>query len=140
MEKRLLLVFALTFIVIILFQPILKKYFPQPPASTAPTQQASTGTTGSAPASDSVSAQSVAAVPPAAIQQGAKQASSESETVIENDLYKIRFTNKGGLVKSWILKKYTDDKGGPLELVNNAAADQHGYPLSLWTYDDTQRN
>ena len=140
MEKRLLLVFALTFIVIILFQPILKKYFPQPPASTAPTQQASTGTTGSAPASGSISAQSVAAVPPAAIQQGAKQASSESETVIENDLYKIRFTNKGGLVKSWILKKYTDDKGGPLELVNNAAADQYGYPLSLWTYDETQRN
>jgi YidC/Oxa1 family membrane protein insertase len=140
MEKRLLLVFALTFIVIILFQPILKKYFPQPPASTAPTQQASTGTTGSAPASGSVSAQSVAAVPPAAIQLGAKQASSESETVIENDLYKIRFTNKGGLVKSWILKKYTDDKGGPLELVNNAAADQYGYPLSLWTYDETQRN
>ena len=140
MEKRLLLVFALTFIVIILFQPILKKYFPQPPASTAPTQQASTGTTGSAPASGSISAQSVAAVPPAAIQLGAKQASSESETVIENDLYKIRFTNKGGLVKSWILKKYTDDKGGPLELVNNAAADQYGYPLSLWTYDETQRN
>jgi YidC/Oxa1 family membrane protein insertase len=139
MEKRLLLVFALTFIVIVLFQPVLKKYFPQPPASTTPTQQAPSGST-TAPASGSVSAQTVAMAPPAAIQQGAKQASSESETVIENDLYKIRFTNKGGLVKSWILKKYTDDKGGPLELVNNAAAEQYGYPLSLWTYDETQRN
>ena len=32
MERKLLLVFALTFLVIILFQPILKKYLPQPPA------------------------------------------------------------------------------------------------------------
>ena len=29
MERRLLLVFALTFLVIILFQPLLKKYLPQ---------------------------------------------------------------------------------------------------------------
>ena len=38
MERRLLLVFALTFVVIILFQPILKKYFPQSQAP-APAQQ-----------------------------------------------------------------------------------------------------
>jgi YidC/Oxa1 family membrane protein insertase len=36
-------------------------------------------------------------------------------------------------------KKYTDDKGGP-ELVNTAAAPRYGYPLSLWTYDETLRN
>ncbi|MGB8976804.1 MAG: hypothetical protein WCC32_03895, partial [Terriglobales bacterium] len=40
MERRLLLVFALTFLVILLFQPILKKYLPQPPA----TQQATPAT------------------------------------------------------------------------------------------------
>ena len=43
---------------------------------------------------------------------------SESETVIENDVYRIVFTNRGARVKSWVLKKYTDDKGGQLELVN----------------------
>src|SRR5260370_1404899 len=32
MERRLLVVFALTFLVIMLFQPLLKKYGPQPPA------------------------------------------------------------------------------------------------------------
>ena len=32
MERKLLLVFALTFLVIMLFQPLLKKYGPQPPA------------------------------------------------------------------------------------------------------------
>jgi YidC/Oxa1 family membrane protein insertase len=59
--------------------------------------------------------------------------------VIENDVYRIVFTNHGGRVKSWVLKKYTDDKGGPLELVNATAAQRYGYPLTLWTYDETLR-
>jgi len=37
-EKRLMLVFLLTFIVMLAFQPLLKKYFPQP---AAPVQQQS---------------------------------------------------------------------------------------------------
>jgi hypothetical protein len=36
-EKRLMLVFLLTFIVMLAFQPLLKKYFPQP--VTQPQQQ-----------------------------------------------------------------------------------------------------
>jgi YidC/Oxa1 family membrane protein insertase len=60
--------------------------------------------------------------------------------VVENDLYRITFTNRGAQVKSWILKKYDDDSGRPLDLVNPAASALYGYPLSLWTYDETQRN
>jgi YidC/Oxa1 family membrane protein insertase len=41
-------------------------------------------------------------------------------------------------VKSWILKKFDNDaQNGPLDLVNEAAAQKYGYPLSLWTYDET---
>jgi YidC/Oxa1 family membrane protein insertase len=69
-----------------------------------------------------------------------KQASAEFETVIENDLYRITFANRGGQVKSWILKKYEDDRGLPLDLVNSAASAKYGYPLSLWTYDEALRN
>ena len=131
MERRLLLVFALTFLVIILFQPLLKKYLPQPPASPAQNQ-----TAVQTPAQPVASAQPRIPVP--AVSAG-KQAASESETVIENDLYRITFTNRGGLVKSWVLKKYDDDHGKPQELVSKAA-EKYGYPLSLWTYDETQRN
>ncbi|MGB7602667.1 MAG: membrane protein insertase YidC, partial [Candidatus Sulfotelmatobacter sp.] len=61
--------------------------------------------------------------------------------VVENDLYKITFTNRGAQVKSWILKKFDNDaQNGRLELVNDAAAQKFGYPLSLWTYDETLRN
>jgi YidC/Oxa1 family membrane protein insertase len=72
--------------------------------------------------------------------EATKQASAESETVVENDLYRIRFTNRGGQVKSWVLKKFKDDKGQPLELVNPAAAAKFGYPLSLGSYDESLRN
>jgi YidC/Oxa1 family membrane protein insertase len=146
MERQLLLVFALTFVILIVFQPLLMKYMkkqePQPlPVATTP-----------APAASAVSP---AATLPVTAPAGAKQAASESEIVIENDLYRISFSNKGAQVKSWILKKYTDDKGQPLELVSSdaqiavqkdgqvayePAVEKYGYPMSLWTYDEGLRS
>jgi YidC/Oxa1 family membrane protein insertase len=134
-EKRLLLVFLLTFVVLIVFQPLLKKYMPQAPV--APQKPSVPEQVAAAPAVAAVTAPA-ARTPAAAI---GKQASSETETVIENDLYKITFTNRGAQVKSWILKKFDNDaQNGPLELVDNAAAQSYGQPLSLWTYDETLRN
>jgi YidC/Oxa1 family membrane protein insertase len=72
-------------------------------------------------------------------QPATRHAAAERETVIENDLYKIVFTNRGAQVKSWVLKKSNDEHGHPLELVHQAAAQQYGYPLSLWTYDEALR-
>jgi YidC/Oxa1 family membrane protein insertase len=132
MEKRFFLVFALFFLLILASQPLLKKYLPKPPEPAPQAQPAAAPVAG-----PQKSEASAAAVPVGAT--GA-QASSETETVVENDLYKITFTNRGGQVKSWILKKFTDDKEQPLELVNNAAAEKYGYPLSLWAYDETLRN
>jgi YidC/Oxa1 family membrane protein insertase len=137
MERRLLLVFALTFLVIMLFQPILKKYFPQATAPAPQTQGPAQTMPQAAAINPALTAQP--AVP--LLNMGAtKQATSEAETVVENDLYRITFTNRGAQVKSWILKKFTDDKDQPLDLVNNLAAEKYGYPLSLWTYDESQRS
>jgi YidC/Oxa1 family membrane protein insertase len=136
-EKRLLLVFVLTFVVLIVFQPLLKKFMPQAPA--APEKQSSPVPEQIAPA-PLATASVQAANPGAPAVAASKQAASETETVIENDLYKITFTNRGAQVKSWILKKFDNDaQNGPLELVDNAAAQKYGYPLSLWTYDETLR-
>jgi YidC/Oxa1 family membrane protein insertase len=145
MERRLLIVFALTFLVIMLFQPLLKKFGPQPsvPAKTEKTDTSqpaqnqaqsfpSTPVQANAKAPGAAGAASSLSVP--------VQATAESDTVIENEVYKIVFTNRGGRVKSWILKKFTDDKNGPLELVNTVAADKYGYPLTLWTYNEDLRN
>src|SRR6202023_2574390 len=131
MERRLLLVFALTFLVIILFQPLMKKYLPQ---STAPAPETPAAAQPSTQAATSLAPQ--VSLPATGASQ---QASAEAETVVENDLYRVTFTNRGGLVKSWILKTYFDEHGMPLELVSNAAQN-YGYPMSLWTYDESQRN
>jgi YidC/Oxa1 family membrane protein insertase len=135
MEQRLLLVLALTFVVVVLFQPLLKKYLPQ--ATTAPAQiqpPAPMQSQAPAPAAPARAGQTVQTL------AVTKQASAETETIIENDLYRITFDNRGGQVKSWILKKYEDDRGQPLDLVNGAASGKYGYPLSLWTYDEALRN
>ncbi|MEO6983685.1 MAG: membrane protein insertase YidC, partial [Edaphobacter sp.] len=65
----------------------------------------------------------------------AVQAAAESTTVIENELYRITFSNRGGEVTSWILKKFNDNNGKPLNLVHEDAAKKFGYPLSVYTYD-----
>jgi YidC/Oxa1 family membrane protein insertase len=137
MERRLLLVFALTFLVIVLFQPILKKYFP-PATVPAPQTQGQAQTVPQAAAVNQV--QSPQPAIPVLNAGATTQAVSEAETVVENDLYRITFTNRGAQVKSWILKKFTDDREQPLDLVNKFAAEKYGYPLSLWTYDETQRS
>ncbi len=149
MERKLLLVFALTFLVIMLFQPILKKYGAQPAANPQPTQAqpasnqapSSTGA-GAAGAANAAPGSAVsAALPHARSASTVKQAAAEAETVIDNGLYHIVFTNRGGQVKSWVLKNYKDTpNGNPLDLVNSTAAVKYGYPLSLWTYDETLRN
>jgi YidC/Oxa1 family membrane protein insertase len=144
--RRLLLVFALTFVAIIVSQQFMSKFAPKPtpkpettqsaPAATSPAAptQTSTATTPAATNAKSAAAQKT----PAPVTT--KQASSETEITVENDLYKITFSNRGAQVKSWILKKHKDEAGNPLDLVNSRAAAQYGYPLSLFTYDEALRN
>ena len=134
-ERRLLLAFAITFLIIIAFQPLMKKYGPKPPATPPATQTASAPQAAVPQAVGTSKAPAPMTIVKPATPAGGKQASSEAETIVENDLYKIRFSNRGGLVKSWVLKKYDDDKGQPLELLSAAASEKFGYPLSLYTYD-----
>ena len=118
------------------FQPLLKKYFPTPPAPQQLNQPSQTQPAPPPPPPPSRAANTTVASARAVT----RQASSETETVIENDLYRITFSNRGAQVKSWILKKFDNDgENGPLDLVNHVAAAQFGYPLSLWSYDEELR-
>jgi YidC/Oxa1 family membrane protein insertase len=101
---------------------------PPTPAATAP---AAVPTTAPAPtpAAASRNAKTAAAATPTV------QAASETSTVVENELYRITFSNRGGEVRSWILKNYKDNAGQPLDLVHLGASTLFGYPLSLYTYD-----
>jgi len=132
-ERRLLLTFALTFVVIFITQQFISKYY-KPPAPPQRQEQAERAAQQNAAAPEPTAAPSVA---PAASAVASKQGTTEKPTVVENDLYRITFSNRGGLAKSWVLKKYKNDQGQQLELVHPIAAPQYGYPLSLFTYDES---
>jgi YidC/Oxa1 family membrane protein insertase len=60
-------------------------------------------------------------------------ASEEQTFTVDTQLYQIRFSNRGGVVQSWMLKKYRDHAGKPLQLVNMAAVGKVGYPFA-WVF------
>jgi YidC/Oxa1 family membrane protein insertase len=131
-DSKTILAFTTIFLVMFLGLQFLK---PKKPAAPVPgTQQPA--------ATASQSSSSQPAVTPVAADTGTStaQAVSESTTVVENELYRITFSNRGAQVTSWVLKKYKDDDGKPLDLVNHEAAAKFGYPLSLFTYDEGLRN
>jgi YidC/Oxa1 family membrane protein insertase len=111
-----------------------KKTQPETPAEVASTAPARTAVTTPMTSPGSAAPNSAKTATPAVI------ATNEATTVVENELYRITFSNRGGQAISWILKKYKDDTGKPLDLINQKAAAKLGYPLSLWTYDVNLRN
>ena len=92
------------------------------PAATAP--QAGQGAT----AASATPAQSSAGTPQIA-------AALEQDLTVENEFYRIVFTNRGAQVKHWILKKYFDSAGKPLDMVQPEASAKFGLPLALFTYE-----
>lgn len=142
-EQRFVLVFLLMAAVIFGAQLYMKKYAPAP--ATPQPKQTTQATPPSQPAAPNPPP-AAATIPPKRAHGSSapvpltRQAQSESETVVENDLYRITFSNRGAQAKSWILKKYSDDQGRPLDIVNQAAAAKYDYPLALWSYDEPLRN
>ena len=65
------------------------------------------------------------------------QASSETNVVVESNLYRVELSNHGAVARSWKLKKYFDDQKPPrpLDLVNPDVAEELGWPLSLMLAD-----
>jgi YidC/Oxa1 family membrane protein insertase len=132
-EKRLLVTFLLFFVLIAALQFFLPKPQPQPESQKTPaTPQAQSTPVAAAP----LPAATASPKPPKpAVAVPVKQAQSPTETVFENDYYRVTVTNRGAVVRSWVLKKFKDNNGHELDLVNPTVAASLGYPLSLFTYD-----
>ncbi len=145
MDRKMIVVLAVTFAMILIAQVFfLKNRQSSSPEQSKPKPAATQTTPGNAPGTTNAAPEATAASPAAARSgknknEPAKVAAGETETTVENDLYRIVFTNQGAQVKQWILKKYKDDDGKPLDLVN-AAATKYGLPLSLYAYDENLRN
>jgi len=145
-ERRLLLAFTLAAMAYLVFFPLLAKRRAGQEAQRAaqvteraavPAVEApsSGGTAGTAvPAVSSVSA------PAKGPAGGAVAAAAEQTITVESAAYRVTFSNHGGVVRSWVLKEYSDAANRPLELVDDKLAAQIGYPFSLWTPEAEPRN
>src|ERR1041384_3646487 len=126
METRLLLAFVLVGIVLVGWNYFYKPPLPpaDAPASTAPAQTAQ-------PAAEAPKGIPAATPVEAAEIPGQIQAAKVEEFDIETDLFRVRFSNQGAAVQHWILKKYKDGKGKPLDLVNTTALSKVPAPFAL---------
>jgi YidC/Oxa1 family membrane protein insertase len=106
---------------------------PPKPAESAQTTPQPTAPPAAAPATKSGTARAVPSGPVVI-------ANEEKTVVVESSLYRVELSNRGGVVKSWKLKKYFDDQKPPreLDLVNADVAQELGWPFSLLLSDPQQ--
>ncbi len=158
-ELRILVASLLSILVILIWA---KYYGPKPPeqplhgkrpAQTAPaTPGPVTAPSPTEKGSQAPSAQTaVAAAPPVNVPRISD--SQERTITIENSLYRVEMSNQGAVVKSWKLKKYTDDTKPPqkcrdgsnppcvLDVVHpEASQETGGWPFTLILDDEQQQN
>jgi len=134
-QLRILVASLLSMAVIVVwakfFAPKPQPYTPQTsqPQATAPATPGQSSATAPGSSQPPASAKLTAA-PPAS----AKGESTERSIVVENSLYRVEFSNRGAVVKSWQLKKYRDDAKPPLtlDLVHPDAGNElNAWPLSV---------
>src|SRR5580765_2099263 len=129
MEVRLLIALVLVGLVLLVSQ-----YFIKPVAAPTATKE------GAAKSAQPVTAAAVEkppeVIPSPARQKAAEtlnavQAASEETVAVDTDLYHVVFSNRGAVVRNWILKDYRDNANKPLELVYQPGKDRVTYPFSI---------
>ena len=117
-EKRLVLFFAISVSFLWLWSALFFKAPPPKPAARKPAA-------ATPPATHPAPAQPVPVALP--VEQGAKA----EEITVEKGLYRITFSTQGAVIKSWVLKKYTDEHDKQLDVVNQSACEMLGYPMRV---------
>lgn len=132
MDKKLLIFLLVFFVFLGLWQKlVVEKYVKNPPAVHKTTE--SPATPSAAPS-----------LPPASPQTGSTLAEAQTapapgvatpeaslrRAVVDTTLYHAEFSNQGGVLVSFQLKKYTDDFGNPLEMIPDGS-EMNQLPLAL---------
>jgi YidC/Oxa1 family membrane protein insertase len=130
MEVRLLLFFVLMGLILFV-TPYFYKQPPPAPPTPAAKAEAPSGVTSSAIPIPAPAAQTPAAEVPGQIQGGQEQVFA-----VDTKLYHVEFSNRGGVVRRWLLKAYNDHNFGgaqakPVDLVNPLSLSRVPAPFSL---------
>ncbi|MDD5544925.1 MAG: membrane protein insertase YidC [Acidobacteriia bacterium] len=135
MEKRFLLAFLLSLAVLVMTQIFVEKKMKPP--STTPPVTATPAPASPAPTPMAASKSEAAASPSPALEN--IKGANEHDIVLENTRARIVLTNRGGVVKSWLLKDYKDSNHAPLDLVAglDPQTQRASLPLQLNFPDDS---
>lgn len=140
MEKRVLLAIVLSFLVLVLYQAVFVKKKPLP--ESQPEQLAEVEKKP-----DQQIFKRKPAIPTESPQEAAPveekrslepvSGQSEEQILIDTSLYQAVWSNSGGVLKSWKLKKHKDENMEDLELVSLLSSETNIYPFFLSTGDST---
>ena len=136
MEKRVLLAFVLSFIVLWTFQamfpgPETPRSAPAPAPGAAAPAASTVAPSGGDPRPPKPATPTEAVEAPEALVAD----SAERDIVVENTLVRAVFTNRGAALKSWRLKQYRDASGQSLDLVPQNVPPDTPLPFTLSVED-----
>jgi YidC/Oxa1 family membrane protein insertase len=133
-ETRTLIAAALALAVIVAFSFLYKPQLPpnpppqqiSPVASQAQQQQSQTQ-------SAEIGAQITTVAPQTGVAAAVHVATAEKLVEIDTPVSRVELSNRGGIVQSWLLTKYTDDSkpAHTLDVVHPDAAKLSGWPMSI---------
>ncbi|HXW14909.1 MAG TPA: membrane protein insertase YidC [Terriglobia bacterium] len=127
-EKRVMIAFALSIVMLILFRLYFVKEQPPEPKKAAQTAAATPATQPGTPATATTATPAVRPAPAVLpVLRGAKP----EDIVVENQVYRVTLSTQGAVVKSVVLKNYRDAKDELLDTVNAPACVSLGFPMSL---------
>jgi len=133
MEKRFVVAFALSVLILLGWSLLSKRYFPTEPApapASLPSSDAPPAPAETAPAQ----AQDIPSSAPPASAVAPLASTNEEEVRLETDAAEIILTNRGGRVRSWKLKQFKSN-GSAVDFVSIPARRDDLLPLSL-VFDD----
>ncbi len=135
MNRDFFLAIALSFLVLLASRYLLEPYFqPEPSAPTADIDRPGPEVDRPDPESPPAPAAAVPPIPrdrPEPVLAGTRKALREQAYTVETDLYKLSFSNRGAVVKEWVLKRYLDANGEPLNLIDADSSPQAVFPMAL---------
>ncbi len=132
MNRDFLLAIALSFLVL-----LASRYFLEPhlqPEPSAPPAGAEVEPATPAPEPEPAPAAALPRIPRERSEPrsaGIRKAVQEQVYSVETDLYKLSISNRGAVVREWVLKRYLDASGEPLNLIDTPDSPQAVFPLAL---------
>jgi YidC/Oxa1 family membrane protein insertase len=126
-----LLVGGLLYVWQTVYNPVVPQKLPEKAKQEAPATPPPQQQTTPAPAATPATTPKKEGDPAAAAAPQPVQATAEENVQVQTDLYNVTLSNRGAVVKSWVLRKYTDANDKLVELINPSGGGKVPPPFTL---------